>query len=184
MAKADWEDRTLSVPEVLGSFWRALIPVTALTLGIHLALWGWPAGSSGDWVAAGLWMLGWYLVAVVVHELLHVLPMLAAGVRLRELSFGIRWSEGVVFVHGARAVSARAYRIILALPGVVLGVMPLAFGLATGNAFVTVFSYLMLVSAVGDWAVWRLIRDLDPEEQVLDHHTAIGCSVLRSGKPA
>ncbi len=160
------------------TLWRLLVPFSVLTLGLHLAIWGWPSGSGEDWISATLLMLGVYLVAVVVHEVLHVLPMFAAGIKPSELSFGIRWREGVAYVHGGRPVSARAYRVILATPGLVLGAVPLFYGLVIGSAFATVFGYLMTLSAVGDWAVWRLIRDLEPDRLVEDHETAIGCVVL------
>jgi hypothetical protein len=177
-------ERTLTVEEVLRVLLRGLPVLTLATVGLHLVIWGWPSASAQGWVQATLWMLAAYVVAVVVHELLHILPMLLAGIRLSELRFGVRWREGVVFVHGGRPVSARAYRIILATPGVVLGVLPVGYGLAVGNAFATVFGFLMLVSAVGDWAVLRLIRDLDPSEMVTDHPREVGCVVLPPDTPA
>jgi hypothetical protein len=176
--------RTLSVEEIIRALWRAFPPVTLATLGSYLVLWGWPSADGGQWVTATLLLLGVYLVAVVVHELLHILPMFAAGILPSELSFGIRWREGVVFVHGGRPVSARAYRVILATPGIILGVLPAVYGVAVGNAFVTVFAWLMLISAIGDWAVFRLIADLPSDQLVQDHETEIGCVIVGPEMPA
>ncbi len=163
--------------------WHALPPVTLITLGSYLVFWGWPSAEASEWVTATLLLLGVYLVAIVVHELLHILPMFAAGIRPSDLSFGVRWREGVVFVHGGKPVSARAYRIILCTPGIIMGVLPAVYGLAAGNAFVTVFAWLMLVSAVGDWAVLRLIADVPANQQVQDHPTEIGCVIVQPETP-
>lgn len=172
-----WEDRTLSIDEVMRRLGRLLLPITVACLGPYLAIWGWPEGTGSEWITATLMMLAVYLVAVVVHEALHVLPMFAAGLRPADLRFGIRWSEGVVFVHGTRPVSARHYRVILATPGLLLGLLPLITGWVTGSPFLTVFAWLMVISAIGDWAVLRLIGDLEPERLVQDHPRKVGCLV-------
>ncbi|MBO6576853.1 MAG: DUF3267 domain-containing protein [Rhodothermales bacterium] len=177
-ATLEGDERTLSVDEILSILWRGLAPLTLATLGLHLVIWGWPHASADAWAQAGLWLLVAYVVAIVVHELLHILPMLAAGVRLGELHFGVRWRDGVVFVHGDRPVTARWYRFILALPGFVLGVAPVLYGISTNHAFATMFGYLMLVSAVGDWAILRLIRDVPSDALIIDHSEEVGCIVL------
>lgn len=171
--------RTLTVEEIIRALWRALPPVTLITLGSYLVFWGWPSAEASQWVTATLLLLAVYLVAIVVHELLHILPMFAAGIKPSDLSFGVRWSEGVVFVHGGRPVSVRAYRVILATPGIVLGILPAIYGVAMGNAFVVVFAWLMLISAIGDWAVLRLIADLPHDQMVQDHATEIGCVIVQ-----
>lgn len=168
---------TLTVDDVLRVLWRGLLPVTAATLGVHLLVWGLPALDPSAWVAGGLWLLLAYVIAVVAHEALHVLPMFAFGIRWSDLRFGIRWRDGVVFVHGGKPVSARAYRIILSTPGIVLGVLPALYGIGTGAGWITLFGWLMLVSAVGDWAVLRLIRRLPPDTPVTDHPSEVGCLV-------
>lgn len=175
--------RTLTVEQVLRVLWRLLPPLTLATLGLYLIVWGWPSASAGEWVTATLLMLGAYLVAVVVHEILHIIPMLFVGIRVSELKVGVRWSEGVVFVHGGRPVSATAYRVILATPGILLGVIPAIYGIVAGNAFLTVFAWLMLVSAVGDWAVLRLIRDLPGDTLVQDHEREVGCVIVPPETP-
>ena len=104
--------------------------------------------------------------------------MFAAGIRPGELRAGIRWREGVVFVHGDRPVSAAWYRVILATPGIVLGLIPAAAGLVLGAAFWTMFGFLMLASAIGDWAILKLIRDVPGSTMVQDHPSDVGCIVL------
>ncbi|NNE69349.1 MAG: DUF3267 domain-containing protein [Rhodothermales bacterium] len=177
------DSRTLTVEEVLRVLWRLLPPLTLGTLGLYLVLWGWPAASAGEWVRASLLMLAVYLGAVIVHEILHIIPMLFVGIRISELRIGVRWKDGVVYVHGGRPVSATAYRVILATPGIILGIIPAVYGIATGHAFLTVFAWLMLVSAVGDWAVLRLIRDLPGDTLVQDHDSEVGCVIVRPETP-
>jgi hypothetical protein len=178
-----WTDYTLSVPDVIRVLGRHVVPLTIGTIGLHLLIWGWPDWSAAEWVRGGLWGCAIYLISVIVHELLHVAVMLYAGVRFREIRAGIRWKEGVAYVHAGRPLSISVYRLILVMPGLVLGLIPALAGLATGSAALTLYAFVMLLSAVGDWAVLLHIRGVPEGAIVEDHPDAVGCRVRVARPP-
>lgn len=184
-----WADLTLSMQQVVHLAGRWLLPVTLLTFLPYLILWGlpdlpawpglWPAVSTlVVWTVIGLLV---YAVSAVAHEVLHLLAMVVvARVPLSSLRFGMRLSEGVLYVHSDRAMSARAYRVVLLLPAVALGIIPAAVGIVQGRGWLLVYGYVMLISAIGDLLVLQLMRHVDARTPVRDHPQEVGCQVRLS----
>ena len=125
-----WQDLTLPVADVMRLAWRLLLGTAVAAFVPFVLLWGLPSLPDlhevprwlGEaFVAAVLFVLV-YLASAVVHEGLHAFAMVAfAGVPVRAVRFGLRLSEGVAYVHAARPMTVRAYRVVLVLPGLVQG---------------------------------------------------------------
>jgi hypothetical protein len=121
------------------------------------------------------------LFSIVVHELLHGLGFVLAGrVSRREIKFGAKW--GVAYAHCKAPLSARAFRVATALPGILLGLLPGLLGLLVGNAWLTVYGAIMSVAALGDVLILWLLRSVPGQARVLDHPSAPGCQVVQMGK--
>jgi len=80
---------------------------------------------------------GWFgpaiLAGIVAHELLHALTWaLASALRHDHLRFGVNWRYLMPFAHPTAPLTARAYALGSAAPGLVLGVVPGVVGLAAG----------------------------------------------------
>ncbi|WP_456428476.1 DUF3267 domain-containing protein [Rhodocaloribacter sp.] len=188
--EAGWRDLTLTLDEVLRPVLRWMVYLAALTFGPYVALWGRPSFDLGAWPSALGTVLvytvvfaGVYAVSAVVHEGLHALTMaLVAGVPWRTIRFGVRWRDGIAFVHSPVPMTVRAYRVVLAVPGVVQGLLPALTGLALGNGWLVLYGYVMLASALGDVVMLRLLAPLDGDVLVRDHPTEIGCQVRVSGE--
>lgn len=185
-----WEDLALSVDQVLSLGLKWLPAITILVFVPYLVAWGLPARP--HWAGVGAFLLDvltWtviailvYAVSAVVHEALHILAMLVfARVPPSSLRFGMRLSEGVLYVHTARPMSASSYRGVLVLPAVVQGILPAAVGIVFGLGLLVVYGYVMIVSAIGDLAVLQLIRGLGPRVRVRDHPERVGCQVWTAG---
>jgi len=183
-----WEDRTLSIDELASLVVRGAAILALMLLLPHLLFWGgpgWPdLHALPAWFARVLLYflsgLAIYALSAVLHEGLHVLGMVVgAGVPWRAIRGGVRWREGVAYVHAAVPMTVRAYRGVLLLPSLVQGVLPAAAGLYLGNGWFTLYAYIMLVSAVGDFAVIRLLDGLAGDRLVRDHPKAIGCQVQK-----
>ncbi len=118
-------------------------------------------------------------ISIVVHEGLHL-----AGYRLfGKLPAGrVRWGITLwpltAYIHAAEPVTVRAYRLLVALPGVVLGAVPAVAGIAAGSGELTIYGFFMLISAGGDIAVLWTIRHLPPTALALDHPKRAGCTAL------
>lgn len=184
-----WEDRTLTIDQLIRMAGRWLPTMTALSILPYVLIWGFPSlphwSGVGDAILAVLaWTLiglGVYAVSAIVHEGLHVAAMLVmARVPMKSLRFGVRPSEGVLYVHSDCPMSAAAYRVVLLLPFFLQGLLPAAAGTLLGVGWLVVYGYVMIVSAIGDLAVLQLIRDLDRKARVRDHPQEIGCQVLRA----
>jgi hypothetical protein len=76
-------------------------------------------------------------------------------------------------------MTARAYRVGGALPGVVTGLLPVLAGLALGQPVLLLVGAFFLMAAVGDLLILWAIRRVPAAAQVLDHPTLPGCLVLR-----
>lgn len=171
---------TLTVKEVSKSSERYILAVTMITVFIHVVVNGlaMPDSFTGFLVRLFLLMLA-YIIGIVLHEGTHVLAMLVFGrVGWRSIRAGHRIREGIIYVHSTRPMTASAYRKVLLLPAILVGIIPAVIGITTGDGWLTAFGWLMTISAAGDVAVWRLIRPLDAEQMVQDHPSAVGVIVV------
>ena len=79
---------------------------------------------------------------------------------------GIRWhcdwkSAGF---YPSRPVPLKHYRLLLLLPGILLGVLPVLHGFCTGNATAYVFGIIALVCSTADFTMWHKLRPFDDED--------------------
>jgi hypothetical protein len=134
---------------------------------------------------AGLKAFGWWTIPVVVagvlaHEGLHALGWKVWGkLRWADLRLGFLWKVLMPYAHARAPMTARAYRLGTALPGLVTGVLPVLAALIVGQPVVLVLGAFFVTAAVGDLMVLWAIRRLPAHAQVLDHPTLPGCLVLR-----
>ncbi len=176
---SEWKDLTLEIDDVMrravpASLWMALI-----TFVPYVVLHGlpWPH-SAGLFFARLFLFIVAYLVSVIVHELIHVVAMIVFGrVPLRSIAWGHRLSEGVLYVHSNEPMSARAYRLVLVLPGVLTGLAPAVWGVVIGNFWITFYGWVMMASAIGDIEVLRLMQGLPSSVRVVDHPEKVGLLV-------
>jgi hypothetical protein len=127
-----------------------------------------------------LGLLGLLLGSMVVHEGLHALGFVwVGGVGKTAVSFGMNWRAFTPYAHCREPLTATAYRLCVALPGLVLGLLPGLLGLLLGNAPLLLFGGWMLVAAGGDVAVLWATRHVAAAARVRDHPTQAGCLVLQ-----
>ena len=135
-------------------------------------------------LVVGLGDLGWWLVPVIVlgvvaHELLHGLGWkLAGGLPWSQIKFGVQWKQLMPYAHAKVPMRVGPYRLGAALPGLVLGVVPVLAALALGHTGLLWVGVFFVVAAVGDLMILWVLRRLPPTAQVLDHPTLPGCLVL------
>lgn len=154
-------------------------PIIGL-LGAFLALHGWrPLYAVTDAAfGAPLVPLLVFVAGVVAHEALHALAWkLAAGLPWGDIRLGFQWKTLTPYAHARVPMTARAYRIGAATPGVVLGLGPAAAGLATGGGGWMLFGLLFTLAAGGDALILWLLRGVAPLRLVEDHPERAGCYV-------
>ena len=147
-------------------------------MGPHLALWGlptppFPSDPASIWGFCTAFALG-----VFLHEGLHGLGHAWGEASWSNVRFGMHWKALTPFAQCTVPTRARSYRIAIALPGLVLGVAPLALGVATGTWLLTFYGFLMLVAAAGDLLILWILRGVPAGAWVQDHPRQVGCLVV------
>lgn len=153
----------------------------ALVLPLHAVIWG----ATADVILEALFdhpllpMLLVMVASIVVHELLHAWGFHYLGkVPWSGIRMGVMWRCLTPYASTREPVSAHAYRWAAALPGIVLGLLPLLAGLATGSALLTGYGVMMFAAAGGDHAALWAMRALPGDTTVVDSAHRVGCLVL------
>ena len=179
---ADQKKQDLSLPLAkIGGISLLLGFLPTIPFLITFAIvWEWQAVfvSSGPlWGAIGLFWLA-LLVGIVVHELLHALTWMVAGRKpLRAMAFGVQWKTFTPYAHCREPMAAWAYRLGVAMPALILGIVPMLAGLATANGWLLFFGILFTIAAGGDFLVLWSLRGVNGRSQVADHPQNAGCIV-------
>jgi hypothetical protein len=155
-----------------------LAPIALLSIGPHLALWGLPETPFPSDPVSILLFCGAFVLGVLFHEGLHGLGHVRGEASWADVQFGMHWKALTPFAQCTVPTRARSYRIAIALPGLVLGVAPLAFGVATGTWLATFYGFLMLVAAAGDFLILWILRGVPAGAWVQDHPQQVGCLVV------
>lgn len=184
-----WSDATVSLEDANRIGATVVLPAVVVAtaaawLLLHgvprLAWWRTAVEAPLSLLAGALGAAALLLLSILVHEALHAL-----GIRLfarkpwRAIHYGIDRETVSPFVGCREPMTARAYRGWAALPGAVLGVLPLAWGLALGHGWIVLFGAYNLATAAGDLLVLWVIRHVPGDARVQDHPSRAGCRVLR-----
>ncbi len=173
------EDRSVSMAKANGWALAALGPPVVALATLFVLIHGWGPIASVGYVPL-LPLLGAFITGVLAHEALHAVAWkVAAGLPWSDMKLGFQWKTLTPFAHARVPMSARAYRIGAATPGVVLGVAPALIGLVTGNGGWILFGLLFTLAAGGDALILWLLRGVTPQRLVEDHPTRAGCYVER-----
>ena len=121
------EAATMPVSRVQFASLFLLVPFATASVIPHLYLWEFPNGNPFPFS-----LLGAFLLSVLAHEGLHGIGYYWAGAERADIDFGIKWSALAPYAHCSVPLRAAPYRVAIALPGLVLGVLPLIAGLGLG----------------------------------------------------
>ena len=162
----------LAIPAALLPLLVTLVPFFILRGGAAL-------------LAGGRELMAWYVLipgllgGIVVHEVIHGLSWAFFGRKpLRSVRYGVSWKTLTPFAHCTEPMTARAYRRGAVMPGIILGAVPAAIGLATGSGAWMLYGMIFLVAAVGDFIVLWLLRGVPGDVLVEDHPSRAGCYVF------
>lgn len=166
----------------------ALLPLAALLCAAYLWIWGLGAFESlfaFQRVSSALivWLFAvpaTLIAGTVLHELLHGISFLYIGGAPREsvTLIGFQRESATPYSACSQRLSARDYRWTVAAPGLVLGVLPAAAGLFTGDPWIMLFGIFFSLAASGDAIILWLPRGVPAEALVEDHPTRAGCYVI------
>lgn len=175
-------ERTVSPPAAMMIAF-ATIPAAMLLLFIPYQLrWGFfaPRLPVGRELAALLGMLLLLAVGLLAHEATHLLGYrLFTGAPRGAVRLCLGRFPLSPQVCCDAAVRAAAYRRMLLLPALLLGLLPGIVAVAAGWWVLLVWSVWMLVAAAGDFAAVWAMRGLSDYAPVRAHPSRAGCLIYR-----
>lgn len=138
--------------------------------------------AEGEASPEALLLAGALLVtSIVVHEALHGLGYRWGGVDWSEIEFGFSLRGLAPYAHCTAALRCGSYQRAIALPGLVLGIPPLAVGLSAGHWGATIFAFVMLAFASGDALLLWTLRGVPRGDWVRDPPSKMGALLLGHG---
>jgi hypothetical protein len=174
-----YTDVSITLPEVMARVTILSLVLLVVPMLVYILIYGFDAFWSGvfggyNFIVAVLIVIA----AIVAHEGIHAIGWkLFSGLGWDQIKFGIDRKTLSPYCHARAPMRASAYRIGAALPGILLGVVPIIVGLVGASAGWTAFGALLLSAAVGDALVLWVIRDVPADAWVLDHPSNAGCYV-------
>lgn len=158
----------------------AAVPLTILTFVLYAAVAGGSANRF-EFTFDPLVLVA-VIALIVVHELIHGFTWgLFSGNRYRDIEFGVIWKYLMPYCTCTSPLKKGAYILGGLMPLVVLGLIPLAYGIATSTPGLTVAGMLMTLCAGGDvLIVIKLLRFRTTASDVViyDHPTCGGSVVF------
>jgi hypothetical protein len=117
---------------------------------------------------------------VVAHEFLHAVTWsLFAKNGWKSITFGIHWKELAPFVHCDEFLPKIHYIAGVAMPGLILGVLPLLISCATREAWLFCFGSFFTAGAGGDFLSLQKLASFRRSDAILDHPKHLGFLVRK-----
>lgn len=116
------------------------------------------------------------ILGATLHELIHgICFVIFSDNKLSDLKFGAKWSTLTLYAHCQKPVTARAYKISTAMPGIILGIIPALISFVTGSFSLFMFAAIFTTAAAGDFIILLILKNVDKNIFVEDHPDNLGC---------
>ena len=145
----------------------------------------WAAAFHGElpMVAVVTGSLLWFAIGMpammVAHEGIHGIAfrLLNLGVPNFGVRFGVLWRSLTPYAHPVGTMPASSYRLGVLAPGLLLGVLPLLYALATANAYLAGWAVMNTAAAAGDFLIVLELRGVPGHVPVEDCEDRIGFAI-------
>ena len=116
-----------------------------------------------------------YIAAIVVHELIHGFFFARYNISgWKGVKFGIIPKMMAAYATTQEPLEVRQFRIVILMPTLLLGIIPLIIAFITGNFYIFMFAFFMILGGTGDFAVLWFIRKLNSRQLIIDHPKTLG----------
>ena len=115
------------------------------------------------------------IVSVIIHELIHgyfFAKFNHSG--WKTVRFGFNKELLAPYATCQEPVKIKHFRIIAAMPTIILGIIPLLISLYVNNFLLFFYAAFMIVSGIGDILVLWVVRKLNANQFIIDHPRALG----------
>lgn len=119
------------------------------------------------------------IVGTLAHEYIHAISWwLLDDIPWDKIHFGFKWKTLTPYVHCPEHIEVSNYRWSVAMPGIVLGIIPYLLALFLQNGWLLGFGLFFAIAAVGDLLILWLLRGVEKGKKVQDHSEKIGCKIV------
>ena len=151
-----------------------MIPITIILLTPFLLFWNYETFEVSR-KAFIYYSLPFLLIGIVVHELLHGITW-AFYTRngMKSIKFGFKWKFLTPYCHCKEPLKVKDYRIGVAMPLIILGIIPSIIAIVIGHGALLSFGIIFSWAAGGDIIAIFMLRKLDDDIYVSDHPKEMG----------
>jgi hypothetical protein len=174
-------ERTISLVRANILILIAVIPLTAAVMILFYNLH--PKTNSFEITGIGIPIaIALVVLLPVVHELIHGFVWgLFSKHHFHDIEFGVIWKYGAAYCTCRQPLERSQYLLGGVMPLIVLGLLPLLFGLYAGSMILTLVGLYMTIAAGGDVMILIQLLTFHTDAQdvvIYDHPTQGGCVVF------
>lgn len=118
------------------------------------------------------------IIGAILHELIHCFSWIILIKKgIRSVKIGVNWKYFTLFCHCKESIKVRFYRIGIAMPFILLGLLPSSIALITGDSVLYLWGIFFSCLAAGDIIVLFMLRKINGNNYVLDHPRKMGFKI-------
>ncbi len=119
------------------------------------------------------------LPSVIFHELLHALTaIIFSKGKLNTVSFGFDKKTLSPYTHCKKPLYVWQYKIVLILPGIILGILPGLLSIFISSPDLLLFGIIFSIGALGDFLVYSILNKFDTKTKIKDHPNTLGFFIV------
>ncbi|BAY87141.1 hypothetical protein NIES267_66590 [Calothrix parasitica NIES-267] len=169
---------------------RLYAPITALPfivilIGLYIYIWKLP----NVFVEIRNSIFQNFLIFILAVFIGHISYALIKGItwelfgsnKEKAIRYGIRKTNiGTTSFHAyyEKTMEIKAYKLGIAIPGIIVGIIPASLGIIIGNIFIFSIGLFSIFTAGEDILVMWLLRNVEADSLVEDHPKRVGCYVI------
>ena len=151
-----------------------MVPILIILLTPFILVWSYESFEVSRKVFV-TYLIPLILIGILVHELLHGISWaFYSSQGMKSIKFGFKWKFLTPYCHCKESLKLQHYRIGVAMPLLILGILPSIIAIAIGNGSLLIFGIIFSWAAGGDIIALFMLRKLDNEIYVSDHPEKMG----------
>lgn len=179
------QDFSISIEKLNKYVLTVVFPLVLPFFGLYIYFWGWN-GIYSAMINDSSPLSFFALVALVIGSIYLRIVIIGSSWRF----FGKKNANAVKyvtdletkspFIYCDEPIKIGAYRLGLAMPGTLLGILPVTIGILSGIGFVFILGVFGILLAGGEIYILWAIRKVEPRALVKDHSLRVGCYIILS----
>ena len=114
-------------------------------------------------------------IGILMHEVIHAIMFLIfikSGIN--SIKMGVIWKYCAAYCHCSEFLSVSQYRLVLIMPTLILGFIPIVLAYMFNNFLLLLFGCMLTSSGIGDFLCIWMLRSFGRKTMVKDHPDKVG----------